>query len=118
MKNYFLVYLWAQGDMAYFFYTETELINLHRVFGSLSVHSFYNLLRSRKGEKMSDAVKQTLEEISKMCTICVSNASKPRRFKITVGMDEVLLNHIVFMDVMYLMGLPVLHVVHEAIHFN
>jgi hypothetical protein len=39
-------------------------------------------------------------------------------FKLTVGADDLRLNHTVAVDIMYIVGKPVLHVVCEATHFQ
>ncbi len=118
MENYFLIHRWGKGDIAYSLYTESELRKLHRVFGHPTVSALFKLLQQARGSEIDKSVRETLEEISKSCITCAVNATKPRRFKLTVGTDDLRFNHIVAMDVMYLNGRPVLHVVDEATHFG
>lgn len=42
----------------------------------------------------------------------------PTRFRVSLGAENVNFNEHLFMDVMYLDGKPVLHIVNEGIHFS
>lgn len=118
LENYFLVHRWKTEDLSYSLYTETELRKLHRVFGHPSVSALSGLLKGARPEQMTPTVREALEEITQECTTCATYASKPRRFKLTVGSNDLRFNHTVAIDVMYLSGKPVLHAVDEATHFN
>ena len=43
---------------------------------------------------------------------------KPRRFKVSIGTEELRFNHVVVVDICYIKSKPVLHVVGEATHFQ
>jgi len=58
----------------------------------------------------TDADEHTLREIKKFCHQCQTHDSAPRRFKFTLK-DDREFNYEIVVDVMYLEGKPVLHVV-------
>jgi hypothetical protein len=91
---------------------------LHLAFGHPSVEKLTNLLKMARPDEMNTDVRQSIEALSKECQVCLRTRMAPRRFKLTMGMDDVQFNHIVAVDVMYLDGKPVLHIVDEATHFQ
>ena len=117
-ENDFLKYKWNKADVEYALYTDVELRRLHRVFGHPSVSSLQKLLKRANQEEFGPDVTAVLHEINKSCKTCAEHASKPRRFKITIGSEDLQFNHVVAIDVMYLSGRPVLHVVDEATHYS
>lgn len=95
------------------FLTDTELRRLHRRFGHPSVGRLHKLL-TRAGH---DADTEALEYITKFCHHCQIHGKSPGRFRFTVR-DDVEFNHSIIVDVMYIDGKPVLHIVDEATRFN
>jgi hypothetical protein len=59
---------------------------------------------------------KTLERLTRYCDACQKNAQSPDRFKFTIR-DDVAFNHSVYINVMYIDGDPLLHVVDEATRF-
>lgn len=117
-ENYFLIHRWRSDDISYSMYTEKELRKLHRVFGHPSVRALTNLLRRADPRAMNPSVVEAVKEITHACTICATHAKRPRRFKLTVGTDDLRFNHVIAVDIMFLRGRPTLHIVDEATHFN
>lgn len=117
MENYFLVYRWTVKDLPYALYTASELRNIHRVFGHLSVRATTNLIKKAQGKGLSKDTQRILQSISEECTVCKYEDRKPRRFKLTVGIEGLRFNHQVQIDTIFLEGKPVLHMVDEATHF-
>ncbi|KAK1918683.1 hypothetical protein P3342_001732 [Pyrenophora teres f. teres] len=62
-------------------------------------------------------LKRTLEEVTKFCHHCQLHSSAPRRFKFTLK-DDHHFNYEILVDVMYLSGKPVLHVVDSSTAFQ
>ena len=118
LENYFLIHRWDHGDMTYSLYTESELHRLHRVFGHPSVSALINLLSRAHPDKLPKEAKDQLRKLTEACVTCSVNASRPRRFKLTVGADDLRFNHIVAVDIMYIHNRPVLHLVDEATHYS
>ena len=104
---------WNPQDQVLF--SECELLRLHKSFGHPSVRALSNLLRKAR-PKAPDVTRQ-LEEIAE-CDTCAKHATKPRRFKLTVGRKECRFNHVVAIDIMFIDGLKILHCVDEATHFQ
>lgn len=118
LENYFLKYKWDPYCMIYAAYSEKELVKIHRSFGHPSVRATYNLLRrAGRAEPKGETLRQ-LEKIAAACRECQKNEAKPRRFKLTVGTDELTFNHIVVIDTMFINSRPVLHLVDESTHFT
>ena len=96
--------------------TETELRRLHRRFGHPSAEKLSALLR-QTDHKADNETRQTLEAISRECELCQRNAQAPRRFKFALH-DDKQFNSTIYVDVLYINGRPVLHVVDEATNYQ
>lgn len=96
------------------FFTETELRRIYRQFGHPTVNRLNRVLKNT-GHKDMDI--EALETITKMCHHCQLHDSAPRRFKFTLKDDQDF-NYELIVDVMYLSGKPVLHVVDAATSFQ
>jgi hypothetical protein len=115
-ENDFLCHRWERDNAVVLFTTE-ELEKLHRSFGHPTASALHKLLKRARPEEMSKRVFNELEELVRDCTLCSEKQRKPRRFKLTIGNDDLRFNSIVAADVMYINQQPVLHVVDEATHF-
>lgn len=104
----------GKAESARVFLTETELRRLHRRFGHPATDRLYKMLK-RAGHK--DVEEQALKEVRKFCHQCQKHSSSPQRFKFTLK-DDREFNYEVLVDVMYLSGKPVLHVVDSATSFQ
>ncbi|XDG08264.1 hypothetical protein ABKA04_007879 [Annulohypoxylon sp. FPYF3050] len=96
--------------MAYCHLTEKELRQIHRRFGHPAADRLYQVL-DRAG--YNDLDRSTIEKIGKYCHQCQLHGSAPGRFKFTIK-DDIDFNHSIYVDVMYLKGKPVLHVLDKA----
>ncbi|EED12737.1 transposase, putative [Talaromyces stipitatus ATCC 10500] len=96
------------------FLTEIEMRRLHRRFGHPAVDRLHKLLK-RAGHDDMDY--NNLAEIEKFCHHCQMNRQAPRHFKFTLN-DDREFNYEIVVDVMYLDGKPVLHVVDWATSFQ
>jgi polyhydroxyalkanoate synthesis regulator phasin len=94
--------------------TEMELKQLHRRFGHPSVRKLTQLLE-KAGQ--DDVNTRTIEHLTKYCSHCQLNAKSPGRFKFSIKEDAEF-NYAVVVDIMYIDGSPVLHLVDEATAFN
>jgi hypothetical protein len=52
------------------------------------------------------------------CRECAKWASRPRRFKLSLGAEDLRFNAVVMVDIMYLERVPMLHIVDQATHFT
>ena len=93
--------------------TTTELQRLHRRFGHPSVQRLQNVLE-RAGH---DVDKPALEYLTKYCSHCQKHGKSPGRFRFTLQ-DDVEFNYCIVVDVMYINGAPVLHIVDQATRYQ
>ena len=96
------------------FLTNTEVHRLHSRFGHPSVNRLYRLLK-RSGHY--DFYISYLNNLTKFCRQCQIKEKSPGRFKFNLR-DELNFNYSFIVDVMYIDGKPVLHVVDEATRFQ
>src|SRR5271170_5765081 len=94
--------------------TEVELQRLHRRFGHPSVERLQRVL-DRAGH--NDVDKKTLEHLTKYCHSCQKHGKSPGRFRFTLR-DDVEFNYCIIVDIMYISGSPLLHVVDEGTRFQ
>ena len=59
-----------------------------------------------------------LEELSKRCDPCQRIQKAPTRFSVTFGAENVRFNERLLMDIMYIDGKPLLHIVDEGTNFS
>lgn len=117
LHNYLSIYRWTPHLIPLALYTEQELKKIHRGFVHPSVRATYKqLLRSCDGIVQKKILKE-LTKIKDDCTTCKINSLPPRRFKLTIGDDDLQLNHKVIVDTMFLKNKPVIHLIDENIHF-
>ena len=93
--------------------TDIELQRLHRRFGHPSVHRLHQLLE-RSGHNVE---LQALQYLTKYCEHCQKYSRSPGRFAFTLK-DDLDFNYNVIIDIMYIEGKPVLHLVDEATRFQ
>ena len=98
-----------------YLFLEAKLRQLHRRFGYFNAEKLYTLLR-RMDYKVNRNTRQTLEIISCEYEPYQRNAQAPRRFKFALH-DNKQFNNIIFINVYYIDGCPVLHVVDEVINY-
>src|SRR5450432_3776685 len=95
------------------FLTNVELRRLHRRFGHPSIERLQKLLE-RSGHEID---KLAIERLTKFCYYCQLHRKSLGRFRFTLQ-DDVEFNYSIVVDVMYISGDPILHVVDEATRFQ
>lgn len=115
--NDFLVHKWTPKAMPYVLYTESELRKLHRNFGHPTVSALKRVLKRANPSTCDNQTKKAIHNIVESCRTCQQFSSKPKRFKLTIGTDDLQFNHIIAADIMYIHNKPILHVVDEATHY-
>jgi hypothetical protein len=107
------MFLSQSFDLNPCYLTDSELRRLHRRFGHPSVKRLKRLLE-RAGH--NDSTK-TLKYITKYCSHCQKHSKSPGRFKFTLS-DDVNFIYCIIVDVMYIDGKPLIHVVDQATSFQ
>ncbi|KAI0994429.1 hypothetical protein K3495_g13753 [Podosphaera aphanis] len=102
-----------EKSIAFSHLTETELKQLHRRFGYPSVGRLTRVLQ-RAGY---DVNRKALEHLTKFCHYCQMNGKLPGRFKFTLKNDYEF-NYSIIIDVLYIDGKPVLHVIDSSTNFG
>eukprot|EP00171_Calliarthron_tuberculosum_P004960 IDg4960t1 len=98
-------------------YTEVELQRLHRRFGHPHTDKLMNFLKRVELNKINSSTRAMLQNIAKRCQACQIYSYKPRRFKFTLR-DDRDFNHTIYIDIFYIDGKPILHVVDEATRYQ
>jgi hypothetical protein len=93
--------------------TDTELRQLHRRFGHPAADRLYKVL-TRAGH--DDVDKAVIDKLTKFCHQCQMHGNAPGRFKFTLR-DDLEFNYQVLVDVMFIDGKPILHVIDAATSF-
>ena len=94
------------------FLTDTELRQLHRRFGHPSAEKLHKVLE-RSGHETD---KKIIDNLTKYCTHCQKHGKLPSRFKFTLK-EDTNFNYSILVDIMYIDGSLILHIVNEAIRF-
>ena len=103
------------GTPAIHYLTEVELRQLHRRFGHPAVDRLTRILeRAGHDDPKHYAL---LRKITRFCTLCQKHGQAPKRFKFTLR-DDIIFNHTIYVDVMYINSSPVLHAVDEATKYQ
>ena len=95
------------------FLTDVELRRLHRRFGHPSVNRLRRVLE-RAGHEVDSAI---LNHLTKVCHHCQKHGKSPGRFRFTLR-DDVEFNYCIIVDIMYISGKPLIHVVDEATRYQ
>jgi predicted DCC family thiol-disulfide oxidoreductase YuxK len=99
MINGLLVHHWKPEELPFALLTLQKARKLHRSFGHPSAQKLTNLLRRARPAEGSDVWK-TILQITRDCEVCALTAKRPKRFKITIGCEDIMFNHTVAVDVM------------------
>lgn len=117
MTNFFLIHRWGPSDVPFVMYTEHDLGAIPRNFGHPLLRATKGLLRRSGGGKLDPDGKRAISNIAIECRNCNVHAAAPRRFKLTVGTEDLRFNHTLQVDTMFLTERPVLYMVDVATHF-
>ena len=118
LENYFFLHKWSARDTPYVLYTMEELRKIHQGFGHPSVKATFHLLRRATAGKLSNKIKDELHKIQDDCKVCLKHAATPRRFRLTIGTEELRFNQRVVVDTMFIENKPIIHLVDESTHFT
>jgi hypothetical protein len=100
-------------------YTKSELQKLHRNFSHPSTQNLFALLKRAKADNLDANTQAVLSDIEIACSTCQLYSSKPLRLKTTLPSGEELsFGSELSMDLMFINGKAVLHVIFSATRFN
>jgi hypothetical protein len=106
-------YLIESFDQNPCYLTDVELKRLHRRFGHPSVERLTRILE-RSGH---DVNSKTLDHLTRYCHHCQKHGKSPGRFRFTLR-DDIDFNYSIVVDIMYIDGAPLLHIVDKGTRFQ
>lgn len=102
-RHYFV-----HDDASNMYLTRVELERLHLQFYHPSASKLYALLKRRNGPGIDPNIKPVLKKIIVACATCQEYHFGPFRFGASILPDEILFDHKIANDLMWLTGKPVL----------
>jgi hypothetical protein len=107
---------WATPSSACW-YSRAQLLKMHRHLLHPSTTQLMNILRRANPKDLPPETRSLLEDISRACHACQVYASKPISFQVR-DVDDIVFNQEIRLDLMYIDGRPVLHVVDTGTTFG
>lgn len=95
-------------------FSREQLRKLHRQFAHPAAEKLYKLLRIAQPEQTSPETLKVLQDLTSCLEPCSKINNVPYRLCVPMGTENVRFNRRVNMDIMYLEGKPVRHLVDEA----
>jgi transposase InsO family protein len=100
-------------------FTKSELTKLHRGFYHPTNENLMNLLKRARPNDLDKDTNRLLQNISKSCETCQRLGPKPIQFKVSLPKEEDLIfGEELSIDLMFLGGKAVLHIVDTATRFS
>ena len=93
--------------------TEVEIRRLHKRFGHPSVERLGRVLE-RAGHEVDNEI---IEHLTKYCKYCQKYGKSPGRFRFSLR-EDVNFNYCIYVDIMYIDGQPLLHIVDEGTRYQ
>lgn len=116
IRKYGHMYItWDKNEVLF---TRPELIKLHRHFKHPDSQKLWNLIQRAKPDQVDTGTRNLLEEITKACETCQVFSASPERFRVSLPPTEIAFNREVAIDLMWLEGKAILHVVDVETRFN
>lgn len=112
-------HLWLRWDFHdECLYTEEELRKILYRFGHASVQRIHDAIKRAEPHQITPGTRKALKDIQDICKECQYMAPKPHVMKLSIPFEDVVFNSEVVVDIMYIQGAPVLHVVDRTAHFQ
>lgn len=99
-------------------FTRVQLGKLHRQFFHPSTDKLFNLITKARPEHATPETRKALEDITARCDPCQKIQTAPLRFRVSFGAANMRFNERIIVDVMYIDGDPVLHIIDEGTRFS
>jgi len=105
---------WGAADHG----TTTELARVHRHCAHPHPDRLFAVLRQAKDPHATAETRSQLAEVTAECQVCQRLARALSRFRMALPTQDIVFNRTVLLDLMYLDGKPVLHVVDKDTLFS
>ncbi|CDF36991.1 unnamed protein product [Chondrus crispus] len=99
-------------------FTTSELRRLHLHFFHPQAQRLYRMLRRARPEEVNGETMRVLEEIASACRGCKQHSSRPYRFRVSIPPNTIVFNEEVALDLFWIEGNPILHVVDTRTNFQ
>ena len=99
-------------------FTKKELQKFHMQYFHPSPTKLYNLLKRVRPEDVNADTLEALNEITEHCDPCQRIKRAPLRFRVSFGAEHVRFNERILVDMMFIDGAPVLHIIDEGTKFS
>ena len=93
-------------------------MRIHRHFFHASPERLYAVMRRAKNEDAVPEALQRLKNVAAACDVCQHLAKEPGRFRAALPEGDVTFNRVVLIDLMFLNGRAVLHIVDKDTLFS
>lgn len=104
-------HLFIRWDLREVMYTRTELERLHLHFFHPSVQKLLALLKRGTPDRVKPDTPKIIQDIVDKCQGCKRFGIRPYRFRVSIPNEDVIFNHEVAIDLFWIDGNPVLHIV-------
>lgn len=99
-------------------YSRADLTKLHKNFFLPSAQKLYNLIRRSRPQDTTPDTLKLLEDISRRCNTCQTFGARLLRFRVSMPEEHLVFNEELSLELMWLNGKAVLHIVDTATGFN
>ena len=112
-----LGHLYLEWDYETFF-TSEELRKLHNHFFHPESGRLYSMLKRADDSQTTPSDLKELERIASECNVCQRNIAASSKFRTALPSEDVVFNRCLCMDIMFLEGMAVLHMVDKDTKFR
>ena len=99
-------------------YSVAELDRIHRHFGHPHPDRLFAVLQQAGDPHATAEMRAQLAALTRPCQVCQRLAQAPSRFRVALPHDDIVFNRLILLDIMYLDGKPVLHVIYKDTLFS
>jgi len=99
-------------------FTFPELVHIHRHFFNAKPERLNAVMRRAKNEDAVPETLQRLQDVAATCDVTQRLAKEPGRFRAALPEGDVIFNLVVLIDLMFLNGRAVLHIVNKDTLFS
>lgn len=99
-------------------FIKVQLSKLHSQFFHPSTEMLSNLIKTVGPEHATPETRRALEAVLAKCESCQRFQTAPLCFRVSFGAGNLRFNERILIDIMYLVGDPILHIVDEGTHFS
>ena len=116
--NYKKGHLYIEWPVYESLFTKAELKKVHDRFGHPTSKSLMNLLKRARPEECNAKTRKALEDLEIRCKQCQTFAPKTFVYKVSMLTDELMFNHEIEVDLFWIEGNTVLHIIDRGTRYS